>query len=327
MVDDDSDDRTVDDWVEEVQPHVDYCVTCQPWESGEVIWILGERQYMGDFLSNFEVPEELQDSVASLLECNNCGAPLDMGSDVGTKSALELEGEERSAECWAAWRTEYEPKLGDFTQFLSSYPYLGCGHEFGQHILDEISKFPTMEIDDESWWRARKPDGARNLSQTDLWPPETPAAEGRYSHYGQRVFYLASTAQASALEVLGDGESLVWIQEYKLIGVKQILNLANYVDERDDGVSVLEFGLDHTDIHRVPPDPTSPWKPQYFLPRFIADCARLKGYQGICFRSHKHIRRNLVLFEWTDAHARPVGKPQSIMIDSDRRPDDAPIEF
>ncbi len=274
---------------------------------------------MEDFLSNLDVPEELQEEVASRLCCNNCGASLDMTCDVDTKSAAELEDEQRSVECWTAWKTEYEPKLKDFTQFLSQYPYLGCDHEFGQHILDEISRFPSIVIDGESWWRARKPDGARAFSSADLCPPKAPSSEGRYSHYGQQVFYLASTAESAALEVLGEGESLVWVQEFKLRKIAHILDLGVYVDERDHRVSVLRFGLDHTDASREPTDPASPWKPQYSFPRFIADCARRKGYRGIRFRSHKHFSWNLVLFRWGKSKVEPCGEPRIVTLGDEAR--------
>ncbi len=308
--DSDADERTIEDWVELVQPHADYCITCQPYDGGEAIWVLGEQCSMEDFLNDFGVPEERQEEVASRLSCNNCGAPLDMTSDVGIKSAAELADEQRSEEYWTAWKTEYEPRLKDFTQFLSLYPYLGCDHEFGRRVLSEIPRFPNISIDEESWWRARKPDGARTFSSADLYPPEAPPAEGRYSHYGQQVFYLASTAESAAIEIIGKGESVVWVQEFKLRNITNILDLAAYVDERDHRVSVLEFGLDHSDAHREPADPTSPWKPQYFFPRFIADCARRKGYHGIRFLSHKHLSRNLVLFKWGKSYVEPCGKPR-----------------
>jgi hypothetical protein len=313
--DDPADDRrAVNAWVELVQPHVDYCPTCQAYDGGELIWVLGEQHSMEDFLSGFDVPEELWEDVASQLCCNGCGVGLDMTCDVGTKSAADIEDEQRSAKYWTAWKTEYEPKLRDFTKFLSLYPYLGCDHEFEQHILDEVSKFPSISIDDESWCRARKPDGARTFLSADLYPPKTPSSEGRYSHYGQQVFYLASTAESAALEVLGEDESLAWVQEYRLRKLTRILDLAAYVDERDRRVSVLEFGLDHTDAHRKPADPASPWKPQYFFPRFIADCARRKGYRGIRFRSHKHISCNLVLFKWAKSTVQPRGKPKIVTL-------------
>jgi len=47
---------SVDDWVALVQPHVDYCITCQPYDGGEAIWVLGDECYMEDLLGDFDVP-------------------------------------------------------------------------------------------------------------------------------------------------------------------------------------------------------------------------------------------------------------------------------
>jgi hypothetical protein len=302
-----------------VQPHVDYCITCQPWDGGEAIWIHGDQLFMANLLDHFEVPKDLQEEVASQLQCNNCGAPLDSTSYVGVKSAAEREEEERREQCWTAWMLEYEPKLKDFIQSLSLYPYLGCDHPFGRHILEEIPRFPAITISDESWWRARKPEGAQRFSAIDLYPPEAPSSEGRYSHYGQQVFYLASTAEAAGREVLKDNEGLFWAQKFRVRDIPQILDLYHYVDEQDDHVSILAFGLDHTDVHREPANPRSPWKPQYFLPRFIADCARRNGYQGIQFQSRAHDDRNLVLFQWSESQIEPIGDPMIIDLKGRKR--------
>jgi hypothetical protein len=36
--------RSVEDWVNLLQPEVAYCAYCQPYDSGECIWILGVRE-------------------------------------------------------------------------------------------------------------------------------------------------------------------------------------------------------------------------------------------------------------------------------------------
>jgi hypothetical protein len=59
---------------------------------------------------------------------------------------------------------------------------------------------------------------------------------------------------------------------------------------------VIAVGLIHSGKLRHPVLTSANWKPEYFVPRFIADCARLREFSGIQFRSPKHYEENLVVF-------------------------------
>jgi hypothetical protein len=59
------------------------------------------------------------------------------------------------------------------------------------------------------------------------------------------------------------------------------------------------------------------WKPEYLVPRFIADCARYAGYRGIIFNSSKHHDENLVLFAWEDLAITPEGNPVLRLVERD----------
>jgi len=65
------------------------------------------------------------------------------------------------------------------------------------------------------------------------------------------------------------------------------------------------------------------WKPEYFVPRFIADCARASGFAGIRFQSPRHYDRNLVLFAWSDDGLIPEGEPSIIKLSAIK--DDEPF--
>ena len=64
-------------------------------------------------------------------------------------------------------------------------------------------------------------------------------------------------------------------------------------------------------MDRLAPPRDSPWKPEYFVPRYIADCAREAGFKAIRFQSARAYGTNIVLFEWDDASIRPLGEPQT----------------
>ena len=45
------------------------------------------------------------------------------------------------------------------------------------------------------------------------------------------------------------------------------------------------------------------------MPRFIADCARNEGFNGIRYKSSRFHLENLVLFSWDDSLITPQGPP------------------
>jgi hypothetical protein len=48
------------------------------------------------------------------------------------------------------------------------------------------------------------------------------------------------------------------------------------------------------------------WKPEYLIPRFVADCARHSKYRGIIWRifTQRGPYDNLVLFDWSEETVR-----------------------
>jgi hypothetical protein len=125
------------------------------------------------------------------------------------------------------------------------------------------------------------------------------------------VFYLASSPQGALAETLdpSQGEGIGWVQRFSVPAATKVLNLVapDFYDEYQ--VPILALGL----INRLPrliPKPDSPWKPEYFIPRFIADCAREHGIAGVVFESRKHLDKNLALFRWVPSKVRPIREPR-----------------
>lgn len=299
--------KSDEEWAELLQPEVAYCYNCQPREDGEFIWVVGDQIEMTDFLSEHDVPEAQWEAVAGRLHCQNCGTELDPSCDIGRKSAEE----EAADEQWREWHDEYAPKLEEFTQWLERFPYLGADHAVGREFLEQIKEFPTNTYAREEWWRARRVEGPVPLTAVQMGPPPNPPrSEGRYNHHGQRVFYLASSKEDAAAEVLGSGECLAWVQQFKIADRTKLLDLTRPMAHEDMGaIPILLAGLAWSRAHMAPDDPDFEWKPQYFLPRFIADCARRHGFRGIVFDSPKHYGENLVLFDWKREDVVPVGEP------------------
>lgn len=291
------------------QAEVAYCATCQPYDSGECVWIFGVRTSMYETLMELDVPEEHLEAVAEALSCPNCSAPLDISCDVG----LKTEYEKQIDALHEKWYEEYDFRVEDFYEHLERYPYLGLEHELGRRIQKTIARMPKITIDGEDWYRARRVKSSHVLRTQDMYPPEPCSArirEGRFSHTGQRVFYLANSEKAAAKEVLQTGEGIVWVQCFRLSNVSQILDLVGEpFTEPSPRLGVIAYGLIHTDALRREVNRSSSWKPEYFVPRFIADCARISGFRGIRFISTRNYSINIVLFDWSDDMLPPAGEP------------------
>lgn len=140
-------------------------------------------------------------------------------------------------------------------------------------------------------------------------------AEGRFNHYGQRVFYLANSAEGAAYESLekpGD----VWIQKFRIKKAINILDLTvDPVREEIQSSNLLNFGLLFGEFLSVPVERNEGWKPDYFIPRFIADCAKKAGFNGIKYRSSRYRKQNLILFIWQDDEIEPIDNPYKFKIE------------
>jgi hypothetical protein len=301
----------IEAWAARVQPSIGYCINCQPRDSGEYVWVMGVQVQLGDHLADWRVPQDIRDDVADQLRCGNCGTcNFSVYDDIGLYTAEERAHSLR----WRSWRKRYYKKLDDFGTFLSRYPYLGAAHNLGREIRRMIAAYEVTEVEPASWWRARRAEGARLFVTKDMLPPDEQSvvSEGRFNHYGQRVFYLARDAETALAETLDHekNEALAWVQEFKIPGISGVLDLIKPDWHEEERVPLLALGLlSHMD--RLAPPRGSPWKPEYFVPRYIADCAKEAGFKGIRFRSARAYGTNLVLFEWDERVVEAVGEPQS----------------
>ncbi|HUI90843.1 MAG TPA: RES family NAD+ phosphorylase [Chitinivibrionales bacterium] len=292
-----------------VQEEVAYCDTCQPWDGGDTIWIHGVEVDWEDVFNDCEVPKEYREEVASRIQCPFCGSSLDIFCTIGVKSKWERNFEMQSDQ----WQEKNKSRFDDFYAFLQKFPYLGCSHELGKTIINSINNFPKSKILDEKWYRSRKVNSSVIFSPSDMMPPDPDKVEipeGRFNHFGQPVFYLSRSKECAATEALDSDEGMVWTQEFRIKGIKDILDLApdGTWPEVPDGFDEIAFGLVHCDtINKTPL--SSGWKPEYFIPRFIADVAKMMGYDGIKFKSSKTYHENLVLFKWDINNIEAVGTP------------------
>lgn len=306
-----------------IQNQIVSCENEQSRDEGETIWVNGCETDVEELLDQNRVPENLKDDVLSLLSCPRCGSAIELGQDVGTKHHVELDLESKQEEA-----RKLEPLIVDFIEFLREHPLLGASHLIGKRIQREIKDFPKVTLVRKNWFRGRKVQGAIPMKTGDLCPPEATEYEvpgGRFNNCEQAHWYLASTAEAAVAEVTSDQERCGWAQEWSVDPVDHILDVRAWDPESDRALDdngephqfpLLAIALIFGDWMNQRPNPGSKFRPEYFLPRFIADAAKRAGFNGICYSSSRHFDENLVLFD-AKLKLDPVGIPRLVFLDED----------
>lgn len=297
-------------YIKLIQEDVAYCYNCQPWDSGECVWIYGVQTEWEDLFMENNIPEKYWEDIAENITCPFCGTQLDYFSQIGVKNKYEKNYDDHTQK----WYQKNKNRFEDFYTFLEKYPYLGSTHELGQEILRSIIKLPKCNLSKKEWFRARKVSGSNIFETEDMMPPDNKKvqiSEGRFNHYGQSVFYLSESEDGVAKEILGEKSGVLWVQKFKIKRLRNIIDLVSDGSwpEIPDGYHEISFGLIHQDILNTKVYRENSWKPEYFIPRYVADSIRLNNYNGIQFTSSRTYSNNLVIFNWTPKMIEPIGKP------------------
>jgi len=315
--------RRVDRYAEKIQEDIVSCPNEQSYEDGEVVcWITGSPISVMDLLMEHNVPNRLWDEVVSRLRCPECDTPIEIWQEVGTKPQLEISHEQRIEK---ALKRNNE-RLSEFTGFLKNFPYLGALHPTGKRIVKEIEGLTETTLKNKCWFRARRVDSPTPMTIDDLRPPDPQRhsiPEGRFNHFGQACWYLADDPKVAAAEATSSAERLTWVQEWKIEEVSKVLDLRARHAEDDQAYDheghpihfpLLPVALVFGDHLSAKPERESAWRPEYFVPRFVADAARRAGFSGMLFRSTRSYGENLVLFD-PRTPLIPVATPKLVCLD------------
>ena len=300
-----------------VQEDIVSCPNEQSFEGGEVVcWISGCPTSVGDLLMNHEVPEELQEDVVGRLRCPSCGNDLEAWQDVGTKYSFEQDHDYIVEGALA----KHGKQLFDFYGFLHKHPMLGATHPFGRRILTELKKAPRVSLHKPNWFRARV-----DLSHGFGPAPHDKVNDQRYNSSGQSRWYFADNAETAVAEVAKDGKA--WTQAFDLGTMRGLLDLRSWRadDERvldEEGNyhpphDLLLVSIVYGDLlmqRHYSDDAERAWKPEYLVPRFIAEAAGAAGFNGIICQSVRFPGENLVIFDATWC-PKAVGEPILVSLD------------
>lgn len=297
---------------DKVQKEILSCYNCQPYDCGEPVWIHGERTDIEDLFYSLNINEKYWDTIVEHL-CCLCGTELDtIDCQVGIKSKYEKDLDKFVNDASKL----YERKIEFFTNLLENTPFLGFKDSFGKKLYKELEtgKFPVIELNiNESYFRARKVNSHDVLeSNKMLNAPKGKPTEGRFNHSGQSYLYLAENKETAIREVAQkDLSFLVWYQEFKLEKkVKKILDLTYDLDLISLSSNALLIILFLTNSLEKFENNLENWRPDYFITRFIMDCAKDLGYKGIKYNSTKSLHDfNIVLFYVDDLELSKIGDP------------------
>jgi len=303
--------KTAQRYLKQVQQEVKYCPTCQPYDGGEYIWILGEKTTLEEIFDELDVPERFRGDIPKHITCDNCGSSnFDRYDTVGKEDHFDLETQKRIRLA----ERKYRRKIDELQSHLYKYPSLALTTALGRKIHKEILSGNVLDLSiSGKWYRGRKASSSEVYESKDMQaPPIGRASDGRYHHTGQSVLYIANHKDTAIGEVLEDyfKPGLVWIQDYEIGGIDKILDLRS--DWNRIGMTesaILVALLSRRLLEQKVEDRKSKWKPEYFVTRFIADCAQLAGYNGIMYSSTRSTGDNAIIFDVTTTLIKPVGDP------------------
>lgn len=294
-----------------IQSEIQNCIYCQPYDEGEVVWILGQRTDLEDLLTNLKIPEKNWDNVISHLRCPFCGfESFDKYSEIGVKTVFDIELDNHMDKVHSL----YGSQVKAFEDLLEKFPLLAYSDRFGKRIYRELKerKLPSISLKGE-FYRARRVESSEVLTKGGMYcPPTGKPQEGRFNHAGQSHLYLSNDKATAIKEVIKNEKSiLVWSQKFEIQNdIEKLLDLTFDWMNISPSTSTLLLSLKvYNSIGREDRNKEL-WRPDYYLTRFIMDCAKEQGYNGIKYNSTKETAEfDLVLFYPDNLKIEAIGNP------------------
>jgi hypothetical protein len=262
---------------------------------------------------NYTDSEKSIEKIKKHLYCPHCGHDdLTWDDEIGVKTDYEKKVDGLMEEVAIVHGND----LKYLKKLIDKNPLLVYKDPLAQDIFDEIEnkKFPITKIKDK-FYRARKVEDSKILDSDELkCPPTGKSNEGRFNHAGQSHLYLASDKETAIREISeGHNSLLLWYQEFDVEKeINNILDLSYSFGNISLSSSVLFLALtEYNDAVYKDGGNLDNWKPDYFLTRYIMDCAKYCGYNGIKYNSTKDgVGHNFVLFYPEKVKLKAIDRPQ-----------------
>lgn len=297
-----------------VQEQIHYCLNCQARDSGEWIWVMGERYDLEQLFDDCDVEEDLRDKITKDLYCPYCGTELNRYDEIGLESRFDKEIRIYVEKA----EKKYGKRIKDLQNGIRQYPQLALRFPLARTILNEIGEkaMPVCSIEGEHY-RARKVSNAKVLRSTDFFaPPVGLSEEGRFNHAGQSHFYLADDKETAISEIIYDDNPpvLIWLQKFDIKKTDEILDISYDWERLGPSISTILVALHKSKLFMQSSRNMDKWKPDYNITRFVMDCAKYHGYNGIKYNSVRDsIGRNIVLFNCSKEMFNDFDKPEIVI--------------
>ena len=220
----------------------------------------------------------------SYVECPNC--KRSMGSNL---FAFELPFD-------AATFMEDLERLG---ALALNTPFLVATDAFAQEIRNEIVRLcaaTKAELPVGQFFRARSIEISNAFAKDFGAPPPSVTGEGRYNHAGRPVLYIADE-HLTCWEECRRPATEYSIATLEFIKPIRLLDLSEV--EKIPGVMAPVM---YSNLAAAPSDGLGWDRPEYVLTRFVADCAKFEGIDGIRYLSTRSgTGSNIVLLDGRSA--------------------------
>lgn len=126
-----------------------YCSYDQPYDSGDVVWIFGDKIELTELFEDLNIPEESWGNITEHLVCPGCGhSHFEIAEIIGQQTKYEKEIEEFTKIA----QKKYGKYIEDFEVHLEKNPMLGYQHSFGRKLFREIKakNFPSKQSRENS---------------------------------------------------------------------------------------------------------------------------------------------------------------------------------
>jgi len=119
-------------------------------------------------------------------------------------------------------------------------------------------------------------------------------------------------------EVVHAKEQMAWVQRLRIRRLESVLDLRPWVADdtrafdkqgKPKDIPLLAISVIFGEQVISMPKRNEGWRPEYIVPRYLADVAKHSGFSAILFKSPRHYDENLVCFD-RKASFKPIGTPK-----------------
>jgi len=194
---------------------------------------------------------------------------------------------------------DFEYRAYELQEKIKETPFIVLKNELAQeayYAIEKLSELIEERKLETTLFRGRTFKDSQPVKKDFLSPPPNVTNDGRYNHKGIPVIYAANNAKTCFYE-LRKSENL-WVSEFQIKNKLRILDL-NKIDEIEADEHLLQ-AIVWSSLSSSFANDNSWYKPEYFFTRFISDCCKHIGLDGICYPSVQiGTGENYVFFDTT----------------------------